>query len=58
MAFLLSRSLSWCVGYVNSKAYANDASVGYIIGTYAERKGEAEIGKFTLTLRRAETGDG
>lgn len=34
-------------------AYAKDASVGYIIGTYAERKGEAEIGKFTLTLRKA-----
>lgn len=37
-------------------AYASDGSVGYIIGAYAERKGEAEIGKFTLTLRKV--GDG
>jgi hypothetical protein len=26
--------------------------VGYIIGGFSRQKGEADIGKFTLTLRR------
>lgn len=33
-------------------AYATDGSVGYIIGAYARRTGESDIGKFTLTLRQ------
>jgi ketosteroid isomerase-like protein len=32
-------------------AYATDGAVGYIIGGFARRDGEADIGKFTLTLR-------
>ncbi len=37
-------------------AYATEGSVGYIIGAFAEKKGEADIGKFTLTLRKAAGG--
>jgi ketosteroid isomerase-like protein len=37
-------------------AYAVDGSTGYIIGGFAREKGQPDIGKFTLTLRRA--GDG
>ena len=33
-------------------AYATEGSVGYIIGAYAQKKGEEDIGKFTLTLRK------
>jgi ketosteroid isomerase-like protein len=33
-------------------AYATDGAVGYIIGGFARREGEADIGKFTLTLRQ------
>jgi len=33
-----------------------DASVGYIIGGYAEKKGDPDTGKFTLTLRKAKDG--
>jgi len=33
-------------------AYATDGASGWIVGGYARRKGEADIGKFTLTLRR------
>ena len=33
-------------------AYATDGAVGYIIGGFAHREGEADIGKFTLTLRQ------
>jgi hypothetical protein len=32
-------------------ASATDGAVGYIIGGFARREGEADIGKFTLTLR-------
>jgi ketosteroid isomerase-like protein len=35
-------------------AYATEGSVGYIIGGYAGRAGEPDVGKFTLTLRKAE----
>jgi ketosteroid isomerase-like protein len=33
-------------------AFATEGSVGYIIGAFSRRKGDADIGKFTLTLRR------
>src|SRR5260221_8139073 len=33
-------------------AFATEGSVGYIIGGFSRQKGEADIGKFTLTLRR------
>jgi ketosteroid isomerase-like protein len=33
-------------------AYSTDGSTGYIIGGFARRKGEPDIGKFTLTLRK------
>ncbi len=34
-------------------AFATEGSVGYIIGGYARQKDEPDVGKFTLTLRRA-----
>jgi ketosteroid isomerase-like protein len=34
-------------------AYATEGSLGYIIGAYSEKKGEPDIGKFTLILRKA-----
>lgn len=37
-------------------AYATEGSTGYIIGGYTRRKGEADVGKFTLTLRKDEQG--
>ncbi|MEP7274024.1 MAG: DUF4440 domain-containing protein [Acidobacteriota bacterium] len=37
-------------------AFAVDGSVGYIIGGYASRPGEADSGKFTLTLHKARDG--
>lgn len=37
-------------------AYAADGQVGYIIGGYASRRGEPDIGKFTLTLRKTADG--
>jgi ketosteroid isomerase-like protein len=37
-------------------AFATEGSVGYIIGGYAGRAGEPDVGKFTLTLRKAEDG--
>jgi ketosteroid isomerase-like protein len=37
-------------------AYASEGPVGYVIGGYARRKGEPDVGKFTLTLRKG--GDG
>jgi len=33
-------------------AFATEGSVGYIIGGFSRQVGEADIGKFTLTLRR------
>lgn len=33
-------------------AYASEGGVGYIIGGYAQERGSADMGKFTLTLRR------
>jgi ketosteroid isomerase-like protein len=37
-------------------AFATEGAVGYIIGGYARQAGEADVGKFTLTLRRGAEG--
>jgi hypothetical protein len=37
-------------------AYAIEGRVGYIIGAFAAKPGEPDRGKFTLTLRRNESG--
>ena len=37
-------------------AFATEGSVGYIIGGYSRRPGEADVGKFTLTLHRDADG--
>jgi ketosteroid isomerase-like protein len=37
-------------------AYGAEGSVGYIIGGYAQEKGAADMGKFTLTLRKGTDG--
>ena len=37
-------------------AFATDGAVGYIIGGFARREGEPDIGKFTLTLRTSRDG--
>lgn len=41
---------------LRAMAFATEGSVGYIIGGFARRAGEPDIGKFTLTLRQAEGG--
>ena len=33
-------------------AFATGGDVGYILGGFARRRGDADLGKFTLTLRR------
>jgi ketosteroid isomerase-like protein len=37
-------------------AFATDGAVGYIIGGFARKEGEADVGKFTLTLRKGTEG--
>lgn len=37
-------------------AYATEGSTGYIIGGFARHKGEEDVGKFTLTLRKSQDG--
>lgn len=37
-------------------AFAVEESVGFIIGGYTREKGEPDIGKFTLTLRKSPNG--
>ena len=37
-------------------AYATEGPVGYIIGGYAQRAGEPDDGKFTLTLKKGPDG--
>jgi ketosteroid isomerase-like protein len=37
-------------------ASETDGKVGYILGGFARKEGEADIGKFTLTLRRGTDG--
>ena len=41
---------------LRAMAFATDGPVGYIIGGFARHPGEPDTGKFTLTLRRDETG--
>ena len=37
-------------------AYATEGSVEYMIGAFSQRHGEADVGKFTLTLAKDDTG--
>jgi ketosteroid isomerase-like protein len=37
-------------------AFATDGNIGYILGGFARREGEPDIGKFTLTLRLERDG--
>ncbi len=37
-------------------AFATEGSIGYIIGGFARQKGQPDIGKFTLTLRKGPEG--
>jgi ketosteroid isomerase-like protein len=37
-------------------AFAAEGSIGYVIGAYARHRGEPDVGKFTLTLRRNPEG--
>lgn len=37
-------------------AFEAEGSVGYVIGGYARRAGEPDVGKFTLTLRKDADG--
>jgi ketosteroid isomerase-like protein len=37
-------------------AFATEGSTGFILGCYATKAGEADIGKFTLTLKKDSTG--
>jgi acetyl esterase/lipase len=37
-------------------AFSTQGDVGYILGGYARRRGDGDVGKFTLTLRRAAGG--
>ncbi len=37
-------------------AYATDGGVGYILGGFARERGQADIGKFTLTLKKDADG--
>ena len=37
-------------------AYSTDGSTGYIIGGFARQEGQADIGKFTLTLKKGADG--
>ena len=37
-------------------AFATDGSAGWIVGGFAPRAGATDVGKFTLTLRKDETG--
>lgn len=37
-------------------AYATEGSLGYVIGAYGREEGGADVGKFTLTLRRGPEG--
>jgi len=41
---------------LRAMAFATEGAVGYIIGGFARQEGERDIGKFTLTLRKASTG--
>src|SRR5687768_16540596 len=42
--------------FLRALAFATEGPVGYIIGGYTSKKGEADEGKFTLTLRKGADG--
>ena len=42
--------------FLRAFAYAADGAVGYILGGYTAEQGAPDIGKFTLTLRKAPDG--
>jgi hypothetical protein len=57
--------LSWIAKHYTGKggplalralAFASEGATGFIIGGYARQKGEPDVGKFTLTLRRDASG--
>jgi ketosteroid isomerase-like protein len=37
-------------------AYRTEGKIGYIIGGFAKRKGDQDVGKFTLTLCKGQNG--
>lgn len=37
-------------------AFASEGATGYVIGGFARHKGDPDIGKFTLTLRKEQDG--
>ncbi len=41
---------------LRAMAWATEGSLGYIIGGYAGERGQPDVGKFTLTLRRDASG--
>jgi ketosteroid isomerase-like protein len=41
---------------LRAMAFAAEGAVGYIIGGFAKHEGEADAGKFTLTLRKGADG--
>ena len=42
--------------FLRAFAYAAEGSAGYILGGYTSERGAADIGKFTLTLRKGQDG--
>lgn len=42
--------------FLRAFAYAMEGKTGYILGGYTAQKGKADIGKFTLTLRKGYDG--
>jgi ketosteroid isomerase-like protein len=43
--------------FLRAYAFAAEGSVGFIVGGYAGERGRPDIGKFTLTLRKAPEGN-
>jgi len=41
---------------LRSVAYAIEGKVGYIIGAFSRHAGEPDLGKYTLTLKKDDTG--
>jgi ketosteroid isomerase-like protein len=37
-------------------AFSTEGPIGYIVGGFARKKGEPDVGKFTLTLRKGSDG--
>ena len=42
--------------FLRAFAFAMEGKTGYILGGYTNQKGNADIGKFTLTLRKGSDG--